>query len=161
MPIDEAIEAISEWFSSQMNLEVSWFEIPDRQVFVFRAESDSSQGDPELEITRVAFEDVPVDQIISDLEDHEVISVFQRDPTMHLTYKSDRTVPHFERMPLRVDGRMYRVVRDRDHNVKIFDDQDRLLENFPSEMTVLPQSIYRRSRQRWSEEIRNWRGPDQ
>ena len=81
-------------------------------------------------------------------------------PTLRLLYTSDRTIPHFETLPIHCDGRGYRVVRDENGDVHIYDDQDRRLANRHGQRT-LRSSVFMRSDQEWCEEVRQGRGPDQ
>lgn len=94
----------------------------DRETVLFRAhEPRVGAACYELEISREAFEDHTVEIVLADLTRHKVADRLRADPTMRLNYTRDRNVPHLETLWVTCDERQYRVVRDSDHNVRIFD----------------------------------------
>jgi hypothetical protein len=90
-----------------------------------------------------------------------VLERLRWDPTIRLSLDASGTVPPVESRTIECDGRTYRVQRDTEHNVRIFDANGRLLENTPRTMLVMPDSIHQRNISAWQEDIRQWRGRDQ
>ena len=157
----DSLDGIRAFLAYQLNASVSTRADLDREVIVFEARQPEGATICAFEITDEALRDHPAEAIIEDLRRHEVVQRLQRDPTMRLRYSTDRDVPSFESLEVRWDGRRYRVVRDAQHNVRIFDASDRALERTPTMMLVMPSSIFRRSLGEWCGDIAAWRGTGQ
>lgn len=157
----ESADAIACWLQEKSGVaNVEWDAIFDRDVALFRLYRDEPPS-PELEVTAEALEDHPSETILADLDDQQVVQRLVADPTMRLRYYTRREVPPREEMWVRCDGRRYRVLRDSGHNVRIFDNAGRLLDNIPDTLLVMPSSVFRKSNQKWCREIREWRGATQ
>lgn len=155
----EALEVgLIEIFS---DAEVESHYIFDRSVVLFRIYDRPRSPFPELEITEEALEDHEADTILIDLVDHEVPERLGRDPSMRLCYYTRRSVPPAEVRYVRCDGRLYRIVRDEGHNVRVFDSADRPLENLPPTLLVLRSSLYQRSQDELCSDVHKWRGSEQ
>lgn len=152
----EAVEAVEQWLKEQFpDAQVDSGEIFERDVVLFRASEETDHY--ELEITEEAFRDHSTDTILDDLESQDVARRLRQDPTLRLQYRSSRRVPYIETRHVTCDGRRYRIVRDSDHNVQIFDSSDQLLEETPPGLRVMQHSVYRRSSDDWCREIRSRR----
>lgn len=152
----EAVSAIERWMRTNFpDAYVESREIFERVVVLFRASEEATYY--ELEVTGEAFRKQPTGTILDDLENQEVARRLRNDPSLRLQYRSSRVVPHFETRYVSCDGRQYRIVRDSNHNVQIFDSADQLLEETPPGLRVMQNSVYRRSREEWCREIRSRR----
>jgi hypothetical protein len=159
---EDSFKNIEEWLATALpGTQASHAQL-DRETVLFRAH-EARSGAPryELEISREAFEDQRAETIVADLILQKVADRLRADPTMRLSYTRDRNVPHIETLWVTCDGRQYRVVRDGEHSVRIYDRAGQLLANGPLSMTVIPSSIHRRGVSEWCEDIRKWRGRGQ
>lgn len=159
---DDAFKSVAKWLANALpGTEVS-YGVLDRETVLYRVHAPHA-GAPryELEISREAFEDHPVETILADLARLKIPDRLCVDPTMRLNYTRDRNVHHLETLWVTCDGRNYRVVRDSEHNVRIYDKAQQLLTNWPTVMTVLPSSIHTRPVSEWCEDVRKWRGANQ
>jgi hypothetical protein len=116
---------------------------------------------PVLQIGERVLEQYSVREIVDFLVGEHVLERLRWDPTIRLSLDASGTVPPVESRTIECDGRTYRVQRDTEHNVRIFDANGRLLENTPRTMLVMPDSIHQRNISAWQEDIRQWRGRDQ
>lgn len=154
---DEAVTKLEEWFARHFKEgRIDSEEIFDRDVQLFRVTAPDGTT-YELEITEEAFEDRRVDEILEDLKEEEVAERLRSDPSMRLCYYRGGKVPATETRWITCDGRSYRIVRDADHNVVVYDSQDQPLGNLPDDILVLPSSIHRRRKEKWRSDIRKWR----
>ena len=156
---DDSFKTIEQWLVNSFPGTQASYAVLDREVVLFRVH-EPRPGAPrlELEISREAFEDRKVETIVADLVRQRVTDRLRADPTLRLNYTRDRDIPHVETLWVACDERQYRVVRNGEHNVRIYDKADRLLANWPAVMTVMPNSIHRRVATQWCDDIRKWRG---
>lgn len=157
-----SINRIAAWLSTQLgSASISARADFDRDGVVLRFSLPEGARIGELEISQEAADDYSPEDIIADLQKHDVPSRLKRDPTMRLAYTQDRDVPHLETRLMVCDGRQYRFVRDSQHSVRVYDETDRILGGMPSPLPVLSVSLFNRSSLELCEDIRGWRGQDQ
>jgi hypothetical protein len=159
---EAAFKHVEHWLVSALPGTVPSHRALDRDMVLFRAH-EPLPGSPryELEMSREALEDHKVETIVADLVRQKVADRLRADPTMRLNYNRDRQVPHLETLWVTCDSSHYRVVRDGEHNVRIYDKAGQLLANWPAAMTVIQTSIHRRPINQWCQDIQKWRGPNQ
>jgi hypothetical protein len=131
----------------------------DRETYLFRVSLGPARH-PELELSREVTDRQDAPQVLSELEREDVAARMSRDPTLRVQFFDDG-IRGFETRIVQCDGRLYRVVRDKQHNVVIYDAKGRRLERSPQSMHVLQGSIFKRDAAKWCEEILQSRGPAQ
>lgn len=157
----DTTEAIAAWLVGQFKDAAPSAIASSVDGIVFRAVGQDGSTLGEIEVSDEALADHPPEVIIGDLERAGAADHLRRDPSVRLSYLTDRRVYNFESLVVECDGRQYRVVRDAHHNVQIFDASGAALLNRPAAPLVLPMSIHRRAVSRWCDEIRTWRGGQQ
>jgi hypothetical protein len=160
-PPSEKPLAVADWLGKQLGAErtriVDDF---DREVVVVCCHKPGSDA-AELELSYEALESFDVSQILHDLEGDGIQERLSRDPSVRLQYGTDRRLHHFETRLIQCDGKSYRVVRDAEHNVFIFDNKGKPLASIPAGPLVMGVSIYQKDVSRWCEDVRKWRGSGQ
>ena len=142
MQEQKTIQEFSDWLSDRLGGEIDSSYEGKTESYFFRVHIPGTRPDPVLRVMLCAFEDWSLDEIQADLESQGVIERLQRDPTMWLVYTRERVCPQSEPLFVKCDGRNYQVVRDSDHNVRVYDDSGWLLENSPQVLAVMPDSVF-------------------
>ena len=160
--MQDSIDALSAWLQVQLGTGgVSARADQTRDSILFRIDLGDGSPPRELEISEEALSDLDPTAIVIDLGRQNVPERLRCDPTMRLAYTKEREVPHFETLFVQHEGKTYRVVRDSVHAVRIFDSRDRTLARTPSPLPVLQVSVFKRALNKWIDDIREWRAPDQ
>lgn len=161
VPVD-TIEAIAAWLASQFPQGTpSAIADSDRDLIVFRVRATDGRLLGEVEISDEALQDLPAQSIISDFARSDLVSRMQVDPRFRRSYTKAQALSDSELRSVAFEGRIYTVVRDRQHNVRILDDRGVVLEESPGGPLVLPNSIFSRNLASWQQDIRQWRGESQ
>jgi hypothetical protein len=154
------VKSVAAWLSEQFpSATIEHQGDFDRETHLFRVVRRQG-GHPELEISREVLEREEPAQVIEELRREDVASRLDRDPNFRIQFFQDG-LRGLETRIVHCDGRRYRVVRDAQHNVSIYDSEDRRLEKMPQSMLVLPDSVFKRDAAKWCSDIRSWRGPTQ
>jgi len=156
----EAVQAISEWLRTRFQgSTVDTQNIFDKETQLFRVHVGKGKH-PELEVSREVLGHRTTEAILSELGKGDTIERMNRDPSVRIQY-FDSGITHFETRYLRCDDSLYRVVRDENHNVVVYDSADRRLTKAPRTVLSLPASIFQVSSDEWCSRIRAWRGEGQ
>jgi hypothetical protein len=153
---------LAEWIKAEMPANhVELDDHFDTESVVFYIDAPGVIPAPVLQIGEDMLADHPVTDLVEALKRERVLERLRRDPTLRLALHSSGEVPTHESRTVPCDGRTYRIERDSEHNVRIYDSNDRLLENLPRTILVMPNSVHGRNVTEWQQDIRQWRGPDQ
>ena len=149
------VAGLVEWMSNGLGCPVSSYHDPRARVYFLRPESTTDVAT--LRVSLEALEDGELSIILEDLEREDLLGRLRREPTFWLMYTKARTIEPVERLFVSVDGTQYMVTRDRDHNVRVFGPDEKLLRGHPTELLVNPQSVFQRAESIWEADVRAWR----
>jgi len=153
--VETKVSGLVAWMSEGLGCPVSSSHDPRTRVYFLRPEST-----PEIATLRVsleALEDWDLPAILEDLERENLLVRLRREPAFWPMYSNARALEPLEELSISVDGNQHTITRDRDHNVRVFGPDGRLLREHPTGLLVNPQSLFRRPANRWEEDIRAWR----
>ena len=123
--------------------------------YLFRIYDRDTSPFPELEVTLEALEDWDLQTITADIFKDGLVEWMKRHPSFRLRYGNDRRIDHFENLSVQCHGELFRIVRETGGNVRFYDAKDQLIGD--PVMRVLNTSIFKKSEERWCEEIRQLR----
>ncbi len=127
----------------------------DESYLLFRVHRADGKRS-EIQFAETALEDYTSAEILRDLAQAETAAQLTARTSHRFTYGPSRDVTPIERMVVVCDGRSYRVVRNLEGFVTVFDDAAERLTNMPRR-AALPDSIFHRHESQWREDIRRWR----
>jgi hypothetical protein len=153
--MEATIRDLTDWLQGVFpggKIEQGW--TIDDAYLLFRVYREDGKRS-EIQFAKIALEDYASAEILRDLRRAIIAKQLQARTSHRFTYGPRREVTGTERMVVTCDGHMYRVVRDLNRTVAVFDDEDRPLKNMPPRL-VLPDSIFHRPVQQWRAEIGAW-----
>lgn len=149
-------EQLAVWLKQAFDAaEVEVIEADRMDVYLFRIRDREERPWPEFEVTLEALEDWDLNEIGHDITSDGLVQWMKDRPSFRIRYGNDRQISHFESLNVRCGGEWFRVVRDGEANVSIFNSANERLK--AGGMRVLPTSIFRKSEQQWCKEIEELR----
>lgn len=144
---------VTRWLESKFpDTHVAEGEDVERGAYLFRVHRN--EGIPlELDITADALEQLPPSDMIQRLEEERVPARLEKDPTVRLTLRSSGEVSDTEQRIIECGGEEYRIVRDREHTIRIFAPNGDPMENIPEHRRILASSVWHRTHKDWCADI--------
>ena len=153
--MDTTVSELAKWLESVFpggKVQYDW--VGDDAYLLYRVHRADGKRS-EIQFSETALEDYTTVEILRDLTAESVGAQLKTRTSHRFTYGPSREVTPVERMIVVCDGRSYRVVRNLERAVSVFDEDGHELRNLPP-FLVLPGSIFHTPTWQWQQDIPKW-----